>query len=1128
MLRLTVLGALGATLTRGTGDPIVADLGGPRQRSVLALLLVARGQVVSVDRLVEDLWRGEPPPQAIGALQAYVSHLRRSLEPNRAPRTPATVLVSEPPGYAIRVPTDAVDAWRFETLVRQAAEQIGNGERELLDEALSLWRGAALGEFAAEPWAQPEAARLDGLRIVATERWAEAVLRSGNAHEAVMAAEELTRAHPLREEGWRLLAMGLYAGGRQADALQALRQARNVLADELGVDPGPALLKVEADVLAQRLVLPEAHRTRRPAGRPAVPESGGDPDAAPALRPVSIDDGDRVEFVGRETELNTLHSLAAEAIGKSESRVVLLAGEPGAGKSRLADRFGRELAADRWRVIVGRCPESAGAPPAWPWVEAIRQLADGVDPGDLTAALAPLLDESAATREADASFGRFLLSRAVTSYVSAASQVQPLAVLLDDLHRADSETLALVDAVASGASGPLLLVAGYRPADAPAGLGETLAGLATLAPTRITLGGFDPAQAARLVRAVVGVQPDPATLTALIDRTGGNPFYLTESARLLGSEGDLVARSKVPEGVRDVLRRRFARLPEITVSVLRLAAVVGRDVDIDVLVRAAEVDEETVLDALESGVLAGLLTEPAPSAVRFAHVLVRDTLYDDAPRLRRGRWHARVGAALTELHPEEFAALAHHFHQAGTTATARPAVDAAVRAADQAVSRYAHETAAALYAQALTDLDRVPAPDGSSGHVAERVEILARLGLSQIAAGAMAAAQTTRREATRLADRHGRPDLLVRVLTAWDLPTPWLTRRYGMVDTEITTLIEHALGWSDPALIDDVARCKLLCALVAETGGELEDTAVGAALHAEEIARRVGEPALIGLALHARSSVTLAEAGPDARHRIGLELLEIGDRPGLAVYALIGHHICLQFFAVTLDINGMAREIDHLDELVRRYRWRQAEGTVQMHRALLAHMTGRLDDAEAAYLRADQLMRSSGALDVDGIMALAFLTLRITQGREAELVSVLSGVDSASDVVADLRALPLTAEGQVAEAKQVRQGIRPVRRDFFHGLFLTLRGMIVVRLADPVEAAEVYPQLLPYRGQIGGAATGSFAAGPVDAALGDLAELLGRRADAREHLAAALQVARRCGNGVWIRRAEGRLADLTG
>ena len=175
---------------------------------------------------------------------------------------------------------------------------------------------------------------------------------------------------------------------------------------------------------------------------------------------------------------------------------------------------------------------------------------------------------------------------------------------------------------------------------------------------------------------MAGAQPDAATLAALLERTEGNPFYLTESARLLGSEGGLVATSKVPEGVRDVLRRRLARLPELTVSVLRLAAVIGRDIDIDVLVGAAEVDEDAVLDALEAGVLAGLLTEPAAGSVRFAHVLVRDTLYEDAPRVRRGRWHARVATAVAAVHPDDPAALAHHYHQAGSTATARLAVDA--------------------------------------------------------------------------------------------------------------------------------------------------------------------------------------------------------------------------------------------------------------------------------------------------------------------------------------------------------------------------------------------------------------------------------------------------------------------
>ena len=428
---------------------------------------------------------------------------------------------------------------------------------------------------------------------------------------------------------------------------------------------------------------------------------------------------------------------------------------------------------------------------------------------------------------------------------------------------------------------PLLLIAAYRPAEVPAGLRDALAGLAALPPTRIALDGLDPAQAARLIRSIAGVQPDQPTLPALVDRTGGNPFYLTESARLLGSEGSLVATSKVPEGVRDVLRRRFARLPEITVSVLRLAAVIGRDVDIDVLVRAAEVDEETVLDALEAGVLAGLLTEPAPGSVRFGHVLVRDTLYDDAapaaprPLARPDRRRAGV-----ESDPGDAAALAHHYHQAGTAATARSAVDAGVRAADQAVARYAHETAAELYAQALADLDRVPEPmpDGrpSTGHrshhssetadltshLDERVELLARLSRSQIAAGASIAALASRDLAMTLAHRAGRRDLLIRALTAWDLPTPWITRPYGSLDTPAIELIDAALRWSDPELIDDAAALP-----VAVRPGRRDRRRAQRHGHRRpprrprRIARRVGDPALIGLALHAMSSVVVRRAG---------------------------------------------------------------------------------------------------------------------------------------------------------------------------------------------------------------------------------------------------------------------------
>src|SRR4051794_24096158 len=188
-LSIRLLGTLDADID---GQPI--DLGGPRQGSVLALLLVARGEVVSVDRLIDDLWRGEPPPRAMGALQAYVSNLRRVLEPDRAPRTPSQHLISAAPGYAVRFGGSAVDAWQFEDLVRAARDTASPVQAlAILEQALALWRGDALAEFAVEPWAAPEAARLDELRLVARERLVDTQIRAGRAAEAVVSAETLIR-----------------------------------------------------------------------------------------------------------------------------------------------------------------------------------------------------------------------------------------------------------------------------------------------------------------------------------------------------------------------------------------------------------------------------------------------------------------------------------------------------------------------------------------------------------------------------------------------------------------------------------------------------------------------------------------------------------------------------------------------------------------------------------------------------------------------------------------------------------------------------------------------------------------------------------------------------------------------
>jgi len=217
-------------------DGAPADIGGLRQRCVLARLIAAQGRVVSADRLIEDLYSDEAPPRALAAVQSYVSHLRRALQPGRRAWAAAGVLVTSPPGYAIRLDRAAVDAWEFEDEVHRAAGlDDPAAAHDRLSAALAGWCGAAFQEFGGLAWADLEASRLDELRLLATEQLAACALRLGLAAQSVADLDRLTAEQPLREEAWRLLALALYQSGRQGDALATLRRAQARLAAELGV-----------------------------------------------------------------------------------------------------------------------------------------------------------------------------------------------------------------------------------------------------------------------------------------------------------------------------------------------------------------------------------------------------------------------------------------------------------------------------------------------------------------------------------------------------------------------------------------------------------------------------------------------------------------------------------------------------------------------------------------------------------------------------------------------------------------------------------------------------------------------------------------------------------------------------
>ena len=211
-------------------------LGGARQRALLALLLTQPNEVVSTDRLIDELWGAQPPKAALNTVQYYISQLRKLLGVGR--------IETCPPGYRIRVKPDELDLQRFERLVNDGGE-------EALQEALSLWRGAALADLAYESFAQGEAMRLDELRLVAFERRVDAGLERGKHDELVPELEQLIVAHPLRERPRGQLMLALYRSGRQAEALGVYQDARRMLVDELGIDPSPALQELERAMLRQ-------------------------------------------------------------------------------------------------------------------------------------------------------------------------------------------------------------------------------------------------------------------------------------------------------------------------------------------------------------------------------------------------------------------------------------------------------------------------------------------------------------------------------------------------------------------------------------------------------------------------------------------------------------------------------------------------------------------------------------------------------------------------------------------------------------------------------------------------------------------------------------------------------------
>jgi DNA-binding SARP family transcriptional activator len=1033
MVAFGVLGPVAAATGLG---PV--PLRGPRHRAVLARLLIARGRVVPVDQLVDDLW-ATPPRGAVAAIRTFVSDLRRALEPDRPPRRPAQLLVTAPPGYALQAAPDAVDAWRFETAVGESGRQLGAGQAAEalagLEDALTLWRGPAYAEYADQGWARAEINRLDEARMLAVERRAEALLALGRAADAAADLQAHTDSHPLREDAWQLLATALYRSGRQGEALAALRRARRTLVAELGVDPGPRLRQLEADILAQAAHLSPPATQIKVEQRPFAGRT----------------------FLGRNDELTRLEQAAESVAGDGGPVLALISGDPGAGKTALAEALTQRLTARGWTAQWGRSPEYEGAPVSWPWLR-----------GELR------LDRRAAAEAApaeDPAVARFRARGAAVSQLTEMAAKGPVLLVVDDLHRADEGTLDLLAALA-GEPWPGLIVGTFRATEITPELTAALARFARAEPVRVYLGGLSEAATAELARTVARQSVDAPTAQLIHRRSGGNPFFVRELARLLAAEGG-AALEQVPAGVRDVIRHRLARLPEPAQTVLRQAAVIGRDVDPEVLAAVAG-DEAPVLDALDAALQAGFLTEQGPGGrPRFTHILVRDTLYGDLSTVRRAHWHAAAGEAIERLHPHDVAALAHHFAQAASRATAPRAARYARDAAEQAEHRSHPHEAARLWRQAIAAHDRAGDLD-----IRERLNAVMGLGRALALTGHLDEARRHRAEAITTAERLDDPGLTASVIAAFDVPAVWTRNDDEPLSRRIVRVAERTLA----ALPEDRAeqRSRLLSTVALELRGTTTDRGELAAREAEAIARRTGDPALLAFALNARFMHTFGRTGlAGERARIGAELVDLAARHELVTFEVLGHLILVQAHCALADRTAADAHAEAADRLAERYELPLVSVFTQWYSALRLAVDGHPAEAEAAYRAAGARLSHSGMPGMaEGLLPLALLSLHPDKPTD--------GWDW-GPYEPWVRPLILLAAGRRDEAAAALLALPESPHDLLYEARLCLAARAALALGERAVIERIHHLLLPAAGEVAGAGSGVLAMGPAADLLAELA-----------------------------------------
>ena len=706
-------------------------------------------------------------------------------------------------------------------------------------------------------------------------------------------------AAPFRESARVALLEVLRRRGNVAEALVAFDQFRVLLREELGTSPGRELLSLHADLL---------RAGDPPRSRPPAHHVSGSPEHR--RLPDRLVQALAAPWVGREAALDRLRALAHQAAAGS-SGLVLIGGDGGIGKTRLVAELASGLPG--FDVLYGRCDEEEIFPYG-PWVDLLRPRLDAMGGTELAAVArwrSKRPPPSVAGAAAEASQRRWPCTclrpgdRAPAALPGGGPASWPdwraggrcCWFLTISTGRTARACCWLVTSPGSCSIGRVLIVGTFR--DTELGPGHPLPGMIAdverdRSVSRVRLAGMDDREIGELIEAWHGTDVRHDTVQAIRAETEGNPFFVKQLVRHLEeATGDVrwVAGDTldVPAGVQEVITRRVARLPEPAGQVLRVAAMIGRDFELELLEQVSDVGADTLLDVLDAAVRGGLLVEvpSAPGHYSFAHALLRSTMEATVSVTRRALLHRRIGEAIEKSYPDRLDDLARHFAEAGPGEVDR-AVDYAVRAAEQATDRLAHDDAVRLLERAVA-LRRQHDPVDKL----EVARLETALGTAEAGAGRWEAARGSfarAAEAARAVDSEkvAEPGALFARAALGHSGSFW--EQYGRYDAASVALLEEALSRLPAG--DSRLRSQVLARLAVllywapsaswEQQCDVADTAVG-------IARRLGDDEALVAALAAAQHARWRPGPQDDRLSIIDELIELSETRGALVEAAVAH-----------------------------------------------------------------------------------------------------------------------------------------------------------------------------------------------------------------------------------------------